>query len=95
MKSLETEKLCIGYQDRLIVDDLNISIPKGKVTTLIGLEWMREINDFKNNVSDHEVPSRSCLLKWSGYSSNAYKRNFKTNGDLTANARSTKRTDSV
>ncbi|MCM2989783.1 ABC transporter ATP-binding protein [Bacillus safensis] len=36
MKSLETEKLCIGYQDRLIVEDLNVSIPKGKVTTLIG-----------------------------------------------------------
>ncbi|MCY8908113.1 ABC transporter ATP-binding protein [Bacillus atrophaeus] len=36
MDSLSTEQLGIGYGDRLIVEDLNISIPKGKITTLIG-----------------------------------------------------------
>lgn len=36
MNSLSTEQLGIGYGDRVIVEDLNISIPKGKITTLIG-----------------------------------------------------------
>ncbi len=36
MNSLSTEQLGIGYGDRVIVKDLNISIPKGKITTLIG-----------------------------------------------------------
>ncbi|MEC1606827.1 ABC transporter ATP-binding protein [Bacillus halotolerans] len=36
MNSLSSEQLGIGYGDRLIVEDLNISIPKGKITTLIG-----------------------------------------------------------
>lgn len=35
MNSLSTEQLGIGYGDRVIVEDLNISIPKGKITTLI------------------------------------------------------------
>ncbi|MCI4138435.1 ABC transporter ATP-binding protein [Bacillus vallismortis] len=36
MNSLTTEQLGIGYGDRVIVEDLNISVPKGKITTLIG-----------------------------------------------------------
>ncbi len=36
MNSLSTEQLGIGYGDTVIVEDLNISIPKGKITTLIG-----------------------------------------------------------
>ncbi len=31
MNSLSTDQLGIGYGDRVIVEDLNISIPKGKL----------------------------------------------------------------
>lgn len=36
MERLYTEHLDIGYSDRLIVEDLNISIPEGKITALVG-----------------------------------------------------------
>lgn len=36
MKRLYTEKLDIGYSDRLIVENLNLSIPEGKITALVG-----------------------------------------------------------
>ncbi|KAJ53535.1 iron complex transport system ATP-binding protein [Clostridium tetanomorphum] len=36
MNSIATKKLAIAYDDKLIVDDLNINIPKGKITTIIG-----------------------------------------------------------
>ncbi|SEO72008.1 ABC transporter ATP-binding protein [Paenibacillus sp. OV219] len=36
MQSFETSKLNIGYEERLIVENLNISVPKGKITALVG-----------------------------------------------------------
>lgn len=36
MFRLETAGLSIAYEDRLIVDDLNIQIPQGKITALVG-----------------------------------------------------------
>ncbi|MFD1675271.1 ABC transporter ATP-binding protein [Alicyclobacillus fodiniaquatilis] len=36
MNRLVTEHLSIGYGDRLIVDDLNLRIPDGKITALVG-----------------------------------------------------------
>lgn len=36
MKSIETEKLDIAYEDTLIVKELNLEIPKGKITSIIG-----------------------------------------------------------
>ncbi|MUG46813.1 ABC transporter ATP-binding protein [Paenibacillus woosongensis] len=36
MIGLNTSHLNIAYGDRLIVEDLNISIPKGKITALVG-----------------------------------------------------------
>lgn len=36
MASLKTSHLDIAYEDRLIVQDLNISIPQGKITALVG-----------------------------------------------------------
>jgi iron complex transport system ATP-binding protein len=36
MNSISTEKLSIGYGSVEIVKDLNLSIPKGKITTIIG-----------------------------------------------------------
>lgn len=33
---ITTDHLNIGYQDQLIVNDLNISIPQGKITALVG-----------------------------------------------------------
>jgi iron complex transport system ATP-binding protein len=35
-KSLATRDLSIAYGEKVIVDDLNIEIPKGKITTIIG-----------------------------------------------------------
>lgn len=36
MNSIETENLHISYEDNLIVENLNLVIPKGKITTIIG-----------------------------------------------------------
>ncbi|GIO86473.1 iron-dicitrate ABC transporter ATP-binding protein [Paenibacillus faecis] len=36
MATLNTSHLDIAYEDRLIVQDLNISIPQGKITALVG-----------------------------------------------------------
>ncbi len=36
MKRLYTEQLNIGYSERLIVNNLNLSIPEGKITALVG-----------------------------------------------------------
>jgi iron complex transport system ATP-binding protein len=36
MVSLSTESLQIGYGDKIIVEDLNLHINKGKITTIIG-----------------------------------------------------------
>src|SRR5690606_10927905 len=34
--TLETQALCLGYGDKLIVDKLSLSIPQGKVTAIVG-----------------------------------------------------------
>lgn len=36
MNSIATENLAIAYEDHLIVDDLDMQIPQGKITTIIG-----------------------------------------------------------
>lgn len=36
MNSIATESLAIAYEDHLIVDDLDMQIPQGKITTIIG-----------------------------------------------------------
>lgn len=36
MSLLNTSHLNIAYEDRLIVEDLNVSIPQGKITALVG-----------------------------------------------------------
>lgn len=36
MNSIETKNLSVGYDNRLVVDSLNIKIPKGKITVIIG-----------------------------------------------------------
>ncbi|ARC86134.1 ABC transporter family protein [Clostridium argentinense CDC 2741] len=36
MNSISTKHLSIAYDYKLIVDDLNMNIPKGKITTIIG-----------------------------------------------------------
>ncbi|WP_032122498.1 ABC transporter ATP-binding protein [Clostridium amazonitimonense] len=36
MNSISTEQLAIAYEDNLIVDKLDMDIPKGKITTIIG-----------------------------------------------------------
>lgn len=36
MNSIETKNLSLGYDNRLVVDSLNIKIPKGKITVIIG-----------------------------------------------------------
>ena len=36
MTNLYTEKLSLAYETKLIVENLNIEIPKGKITALVG-----------------------------------------------------------
>ncbi|HAU88440.1 MAG TPA: ABC transporter ATP-binding protein [Lachnospiraceae bacterium] len=34
--NIEVNDLCVAYDDRIIIEDLNLSIPKGKITMIIG-----------------------------------------------------------
>ncbi|MGL5978828.1 MAG: ABC transporter ATP-binding protein [Erysipelotrichaceae bacterium] len=36
MNAIEVKNLAVGYDDRLIIEGLNVSIPKGKITAIIG-----------------------------------------------------------
>jgi iron complex transport system ATP-binding protein len=36
MRELQTERIKAGYGDRIIIEDLSLSIPIGKITTIIG-----------------------------------------------------------
>jgi iron complex transport system ATP-binding protein len=36
MTNLQTEKLSLAYQERLVIQDLDLTIPAGKVTALVG-----------------------------------------------------------
>ena len=36
MNSITTENLAVAYEDNLVVDDLDMQIPQGKITTIIG-----------------------------------------------------------
>ncbi|BAE85359.1 ABC transporter ATP-binding protein [Desulfitobacterium hafniense] len=36
MNSIATECLAIAYEDKMVVDNLNMQIPQGKITTIIG-----------------------------------------------------------
>lgn len=36
MNSIKTENLAVAYEDYLVVDDLDMEIPQGKITTIIG-----------------------------------------------------------
>lgn len=36
MNQIETKELSIAYDERVIVEDLNLSLPKGKITSIIG-----------------------------------------------------------
>lgn len=47
MKKLEliAKDLVLGYAQKIIVQDLNIQIPKGKISVIIGGgEWLWKIN---------------------------------------------------
>lgn len=35
-KNIEVNNLCVAYDDRIIIKDLNLAIPKGKMTMIIG-----------------------------------------------------------
>lgn len=36
MNSISTQNLAVAYEDNLVVDDLDMQIPQGKITTIIG-----------------------------------------------------------
>ena len=36
MNSIATEKLTVAYDENLVVEDLDMQIPQGKITAIIG-----------------------------------------------------------
>lgn len=44
MNSLTASNLTLGFGDRIIIDELDISIPKGKSLFLSASKWLWEIN---------------------------------------------------
>lgn len=37
MNALEVNNIKVGYNNHLVIDDFTVSIPKNKITTIIGL----------------------------------------------------------
>jgi iron complex transport system ATP-binding protein len=36
MEAISVKKLCVAYEDNLVIDNMNLSIPKGKISVIIG-----------------------------------------------------------
>lgn len=62
MVSLKTSHLDIAYEDRLIVEDLNISIPEGKITALVGANGSGKSTVLKTMARILQPKSGSVLL---------------------------------
>ena len=47
MNSIETKNINIAYGNVNIVEDLNLEIPKGKITTIIGANGVVNLQSLK------------------------------------------------
>ncbi|ANS76184.1 iron-dicitrate transporter ATP-binding subunit [Paenibacillus yonginensis] len=62
MVSLQTAHLDIAYEERLIVEDLNIKIPDGKITALVGANGSGKSTILKTMARIHGPKNGSVLL---------------------------------
>ncbi|AWB46316.1 Fe(3+)-dicitrate ABC transporter ATP-binding protein [Paenibacillus sp. CAA11] len=62
MVTLQTSHLNIAYEDRLIVEDLNIQIPEGKITALVGANGSGKSTILKTMARIMQPKSGSVLL---------------------------------
>jgi iron complex transport system ATP-binding protein len=62
MVSLQTSHLDIAYEERLIVEDLNIQIPDGKITALVGANGSGKSTILKTMARIHGPKRGSVLL---------------------------------
>ncbi|MBP2001870.1 iron complex transport system ATP-binding protein [Paenibacillus shirakamiensis] len=62
MMSLQTSHLDIAYEDRLIVEDLNIQIPKGQITALVGANGSGKSTILKTMARIMQPKAGSVLL---------------------------------
>ena len=62
MVSLSTEQLKIGYGDKIIVEDLNLSITKGEITTIIGANGCGKSTILKTLARVHSAHSGVVYL---------------------------------
>ncbi|GGA42625.1 ABC transporter ATP-binding protein [Paenibacillus physcomitrellae] len=62
MVSLQTARLDIAYEERLIVEDLNIKIPDGKITALVGANGSGKSTILKTMARIHGPKNGSVLL---------------------------------
>jgi iron complex transport system ATP-binding protein len=60
--SLSTESLQIGYGDKIIVDDLNLQINKGEITTIIGANGCGKSTILKTMARVHSAKSGVVFL---------------------------------
>ena len=62
MVSLSTEGLQIGYGDKIIVEDLNLQINKGEITTIIGANGCGKSTILKTMARVHTAKSGAIFL---------------------------------
>ncbi|ABF32717.1 ferrichrome transport ATP-binding protein [Streptococcus pyogenes MGAS9429] len=41
---IQVQNLSFAYEEKLVLDDLTFSIPKGKITTIMGGKWQWQVN---------------------------------------------------
>ncbi|SQC69722.1 Probable siderophore transport system ATP-binding protein YusV [Listeria fleischmannii subsp. fleischmannii] len=64
MQNLYTEDLQIAYDKRIIVDSLNISIPQGKITALVGANGSGKSTILKTMSRLFKTKQRTCYFRW-------------------------------
>ena len=59
---LEAENLCKGYEDRLLIDNLDLSVPPGAIVGIIGPNGAGKTTLFRL-ITDQEQPDRGVVRK--------------------------------
>ena len=88
MNSIETKNINIAYGNVNIVEDLNLEIPKGKITTIIGANGCGKSTILKTIARILKAKSGDIYINRT-----KFKRNCKKYGSFTSKSTSTRRTN--
>ena len=80
MKAIETKNLTLSYGDSIIIEELDLNIPKGEITVFIGGNGCGKSTLLRSIARLLKAKIRSCFIRRKSDSKNVNKRCCKTNG---------------